>query len=42
MYHISLFKLEYNKYKNSCDDTKKMTERRIKLVAHVQTVVNFE
>ena len=37
-----IFKLEYNKYKNSSDDTKKMAEGRTKSVAHVQTIVNFE
>lgn len=37
-----IVKLDYNKYKNSPDDTKKMTERRTKSVAHVQTIVNFE
>jgi hypothetical protein len=37
-----IFKLEYNKYKNSSDDAKKMTEGRTKSVAHVQTIVNFE
>jgi hypothetical protein len=37
-----IFKLEYNKYKNYCVDTKKMTERRTKSVAYVQTIINFE
>ena len=37
-----IFKREYNKYKNSSDDTKKMIERSTKSVAHVQTIVNFE
>ena len=34
--------LEYDKYKNSSDDTKKMRERRTKSIAYVQTIVNFE